>query len=151
MSCQRTTSGLHIVFVLEIKAKVGYGTPKNRNHLLISSPITNKSISQYQRWTLTRKCQIQIATISLFILECKTYYEPVGCFADNQNKPRPIPHYISTDRDYTLPIFSGTLIDWKNWNTFSPEMICRCATLAKTKGHKLFSIQFWGMSKFCLN
>ena len=105
----------------------------------------------YQWWTLTSRCQIEIATICLFILECKTYYEPIGCFADNQNKPRPMPHYISTDRDYTLPIFSGTLIDWKHWNTFSPEMICRCATLAKTKKHKLFSVQFWGTNKICLN
>ena len=73
-------------------------------------------------------------------------YKPIGCYRDSLVPPRPLPNYISTDRDYSINIFSGKLIDWKNWNTHSPEMICRCARLAKLKGDTYFGIQFWGMN-----
>jgi len=75
---------------------------------------------------------------------CDTYYEPVGCFNDKQNVPRPLPDYILTERDYTLSIWNKYLIDWKNWNTYSPEMICRCAAKAKALKRTTFSMQFYG-------
>ena len=78
------------------------------------------------------------------ILACDTYYEPVGCFKDKQNVPRPLPDYILTERDYTLNIWNKYLIDWKNWNTYSPEMICRCAAKAKALKRTTFSMQFYG-------
>ena len=73
-------------------------------------------------------------------------YKPIGCYRDSLVPPHPLPNYVSTDRDYSINIFSGKLIDWKNWNTHSPEMICRCAKLAKLKGDTYFAIQFWGMN-----
>jgi len=76
--------------------------------------------------------------------ECETYYEPVGCFHDSQVAPRPMPNYSLNERDFTISNWNKILIDWKNWNTYSPKMICRCAAEAKRLNHDLFSIQFWG-------
>jgi len=76
--------------------------------------------------------------------ECHTYYEPVGCFKDSQVAPRPLPNYIMTERDFTLDNWNGRLVDWKNWNTYSPELICRCASVAREMEHDLFAVQFWG-------
>eukprot|EP00112_Aurelia_sp_Birch-Aquarium-sp1_P005417 Seg1615.3 transcript_id=Seg1615.3/GoldUCD/mRNA.D3Y31 product="hypothetical protein" protein_id=Seg1615.3/GoldUCD/D3Y31 len=75
---------------------------------------------------------------------CDTYYEPGGCFKDNQNKPRPLPDYLMNERDYSTDNWNGHLINWRNWNTYSPQMICRCAQKAKEMGKKTFSIQFYG-------
>lgn len=75
---------------------------------------------------------------------CNTYYEPVGCFHDSMIEPRPLPDYLQNERDFSISNWNGILIDWKNWNTYSPEMICRCADFAKKRGHSMFAIQFWG-------
>ncbi|XP_065056381.1 uncharacterized protein LOC135684674 [Rhopilema esculentum] len=75
---------------------------------------------------------------------CDTYYEPVGCFKDKQAVPRPLPDYVMNERDYTISNWNEHLIDWKNWNTYSPQMICRCAEKAKELGRKTFSLQFYG-------
>lgn len=80
----------------------------------------------------------------IFCLECDTYYEPVGCFKDNQNIPRPLPEYAMNERDYSISNWNGKLIDWRNWNTYSPQMICRCAAKAKALGRTTFGIQFYG-------
>ena len=78
------------------------------------------------------------------ILECDIDYEPVGCFKDNQNIPRPLPDYIMNERDYRHSNWNGYLIDWKNWNTYIPKMICRCAAKAKELNRTTFSLQFYG-------
>jgi len=70
--------------------------------------------------------------------------EPIGCFADDLHPPRPVPNYIMNERDYTAKGWNKHLIDWKNWVTYSPQMICRCAEAAKQGGYNYFAIQFWG-------
>jgi len=76
--------------------------------------------------------------------ECDIDYEPVGCFKDNQNIPRPLPDYVMNERDYRHSNWNGYLIDWKNWNTYIPKMICRCAAKAKELNRTTFSLQFYG-------
>jgi len=75
---------------------------------------------------------------------CDTYYEPIGCFKDKQNVPRPLPDYAMNERDFSIPNWNGHLINWKDWNTYSPKMICRCAAKAKELGHTTFAVQFYG-------
>jgi len=70
--------------------------------------------------------------------------EPIGCFHDDLVPPRPVPNYVMTERDYRHKGWNGRLIDWANWKTYSPEMICRCADAASKRGDDYFSIQFWG-------
>jgi len=70
--------------------------------------------------------------------------EPVGCFHDDLKLPRPVPNYISTERDYSIPQWNGHLIDWQHWLTYSPQMVCRCIEAAKKRGDDYFAIQFWG-------
>lgn len=70
--------------------------------------------------------------------------EPVGCFSDDLKLPRPVPHYIQTERDYSHKNYNGHLIDWAHWRSYSPQMVCRCAEAAKKRGDTYFAIQFWG-------
>lgn len=76
--------------------------------------------------------------------ECDTYYEPVGCFKDKGDVPRPIPFYAMNERDYTISNWNKHLIEWDAWATYSPKMICRCAAKAKSMGRTTFSLQFYG-------
>jgi len=70
--------------------------------------------------------------------------EPVGCFHDNLKAPRPVPHYVHNERDYSISNWNHHLIDWQHWLTYSPQMVCRCAEAAKKRGDDYFAIQFWG-------
>lgn len=76
--------------------------------------------------------------------DCAEQFERVGCFRDNQIVPRPIPDYIMTDRQRNLAIYSGQSIDWRNWDVYMPQFVCRCAKEAKQKGYTLFGVQFYG-------
>ena len=87
----------------------------------------------------------------MIILGCDTHFEPVGCFKDKQNVPRPLPDYILNERDYRHGSWNGRLIEWNNWNKYIPGLICRCAAKAKALGHTTFSIQFYGNLKVLLS
>ena len=50
-----------------------------------------------------------------------------------------------TDREQRLKIYSGQSIDWRNWDVYLPEFVCRCAKLAKLKGHSTFGVQYYGV------
>ncbi|XP_068751837.1 uncharacterized protein [Montipora capricornis] len=76
--------------------------------------------------------------------DCDHGFERIGCFKDNRQDPRPLPDYIMTDRDRSLAIYSGQSIDWRNWDSYMPEFACRCAEIAKEKGHNTFGVQFYG-------
>lgn len=76
--------------------------------------------------------------------DCAEQFERIGCFRDNQIVPRPIPDYIMTDRQRNLAIYSGQSIDWRNWDVYMPQFVCRCAKEAKEKGYTLFGVQFYG-------
>ena len=49
-----------------------------------------------------------------------------------------------TERSYSSEKWNGHLIDWGQWNTYSPEMVCRCAEKARKLGRKTFGVQFYG-------
>ncbi|KAJ7340116.1 hypothetical protein OS493_002842 [Desmophyllum pertusum] len=76
--------------------------------------------------------------------DCALGFEWIGCFKDDKKDPRPLPDYIMTDRERRLKIYSGQSIDWRNWDVYLPQFVCRCATLAKEKGHDTFSVQYYG-------
>lgn len=52
---------------------------------------------------------------------------------------------MMTDREPRLKIYSGQSIDWRNWDVYLPEFVCRCAKLAKLKGHSTFGVQYYGV------
>ena len=68
-------------------------------------------------------------------------FEPIGCYKDTS---RPLDDYILTDRDSSLPIYSGIPVDWKNFGTYIPDFACRCAQKAAEKGYDTFGLQFYG-------
>ncbi|XP_032237022.1 uncharacterized protein LOC5511759 [Nematostella vectensis] len=78
--------------------------------------------------------------------DCDLEFEKVGCFADNHHKgAQPLPDYIMSDRDKSrTDIFSGHLIDWEHWDTYLPDLACRCAHITKEKGWNTFGLQFYG-------
>ena len=78
-------------------------------------------------------------------MSCPILLKKMGCYKDNQNPPRPLPEYILTDRDKTLPIYSKIDIDWGDWINYFPDFVCRCAKQAKSQGYKFFGVQFYGM------
>ena len=85
--------------------------------------------------------------ISSLVPDCDVDIERIGCFKDNQKAPRPLPDYIMTDREARLGIYSGQSIDWRNWDVYLPNFVCRCAQLAKEKGHDTFGVQYYGTCK----
>jgi len=78
------------------------------------------------------------------VSDCDLDFERIGCFKDNKQNPRPLPDYIMTDRQKNLKIYSGQSIDWRNWDVYMPQFVCRCAKLAKEKRHNTFGVQFYG-------
>lgn len=78
-------------------------------------------------------------------MSCSIIVEKKGCYKDDQKSPRPLPNYILTDRDSSSKVYSGIEIDWGNWLNYLPDLVCRCAQLAKSKDYKFFGIQYYGM------
>ena len=87
---------------------------------------------------------ITFFNFSLVDTTCSLQYEKVGCFRDRHRNPRPLPNYLMNDRDVFHKRFSGKLIDWKNWDTYLPDLACRCAKKAQEKGMTFFGLQFYG-------
>ncbi|XP_044178441.1 uncharacterized protein LOC114976229 isoform X2 [Acropora millepora] len=75
---------------------------------------------------------------------CAVNYAKQGCFND-KTKPsqRTMSELLFQDR-YKGKTFSGQKIDWNNWKTYLPELICRCAKAAGNKGYEFFGIQHYG-------
>ena len=71
-------------------------------------------------------------------------YVKLGCYSDNQVKPRPLPYLILTDRDSTVANYSDVSVNWANWRDYVPDLVCRCAELTQELGYKVFSIQYYG-------
>lgn len=68
---------------------------------------------------------------------CAIPYTKLVCFVDDQKTPRPLPELMFSDR--------GIKVDWKNWDAYIVDLVCRCAKAAKAKKYSYFSIQFYGM------
>lgn len=72
-------------------------------------------------------------------------FEKIGCFKDNHIvSARPLPEYLTNDRDPKIATFSGQRIDWRNWDVYIPDFACRCALKAKEKNYTFFGMQFYG-------
>ena len=56
-----------------------------------------------------------------------------------------MPDLLFTDRDSSSAKFSGKHIDWKNWDTYTKDLVCRCAERAKAEGYMVFGLQYYGM------
>lgn len=63
---------------------------------------------------------------------------------DKGRVPRPLPLLALSERDYTSLRWNGYLIDWRNWNDYIPQLVCRCARWAKKFGYKRFGLQYYG-------
>ena len=79
----------------------------------------------------------------LLLTGCDVKYEAKGCFIDKLGD-RVLPAYIQNERDWTLSNWNGKWIDWKNWEIYMPNMMCRCAKKAKELGYPLFGLQYFG-------
>ena len=75
---------------------------------------------------------------------CHIKYEALGCYHDNMQNPRPLPELIMTDRDPWHPSRSGKTIEWKKWDSYMMDLICRCAAKTTEKGYTFFGLQFYG-------
>lgn len=75
---------------------------------------------------------------------CSVKYRALGCYDDDQKVPRPLPELILTDRDPTYRTWTGKMINWKNWDSYHVDFICRCAAKAKELKYRYFSTQFYG-------
>lgn len=90
---------------------------------------------------------------SLFLFwcltDCPVKFARVGCYRDSLINPRPIPELLMTDRDPTSHAYSGKPVDWKNWNEYLHDLVCRCAKKTRDKGYNVFGLQFYGKYIFC--
>ena len=75
---------------------------------------------------------------------CEIGYAKIGCYNDDQNNPRPLPEQIFNDQKPGTPQFSGKFVDYDHWDTYMPQMVCRCARQTVRRGYKVFGIQFFG-------
>lgn len=72
-------------------------------------------------------------------------FEKIGCFKDNHIvSARPLPEYLSNDRDPKIATFSGQRIDWRNWDIYVKDFACRCAKAANERNYTIFGMQFYG-------
>eukprot|EP00795_Rhopilema_esculentum_P016916 gene16916-8404_t len=71
-------------------------------------------------------------------------FERIGCFKDKGKHPRPLPDLILTDRDPSSSKYSGQTINWKKWDTYLPDFVCRCAKATAKEERNIFGLQFYG-------
>ncbi|XP_068686100.1 uncharacterized protein [Montipora foliosa] len=75
---------------------------------------------------------------------CFTQYKNIGCYADKQLSPRPIPDLIFTDLDKDSPKYSGNEARLGELDTYLSDVLCRCAEQAQELGYKFFGVQNHG-------
>lgn len=75
---------------------------------------------------------------------CSVNHIKAGCFNDKRNpSSRAMGELLFQDR-YEGKGFSGQRINWGSWDSYLPDLVCRCATAAANKGYSFFGIQFYG-------
>lgn len=134
------------VFGLQFYGECWSGQPGSYNLKTVMTKESCISDNYAKCNRFDRHCVGQQWTNFVYELEsdCGLDFERLGCFRDNKQEPRPIPSYMMTDREPRLKIYSGQSIDWRNWDVYLPEFVCRCAKLAKLKGHSTFGVQYYG-------
>ena len=75
---------------------------------------------------------------------CFTQFENVGCYADKQLSPRPVPDLIFTDIDKDSPKYSGNEAKLGELDTYLGDVLCRCAEQAQELGYQHFAVQNHG-------
>ena len=75
---------------------------------------------------------------------CFTQFENVGCYADKQLSPRPLPDLIFTDMARSSPKYSGQDAQLGELDTYLGDVLCRCAEQAQELGYDYFGVQNHG-------
>lgn len=74
-------------------------------------------------------------------------YKKLGCYRDNWQEKRPLPHLLFTDRDELSPVYSGKkYIKEKFDRPYLDDLIERCAFKTKEFGYQVFGIERFGMN-----
>ena len=90
----------------------------------------------------------QISCIFLCIeTTCFTQFENVGCYADKQLSPRPIPDLIFSDLDKESPKYSGNEARLGELDAYLSDVLCRCAEQTQELGYIFFGVQNHGESQ----
>jgi len=103
-----------------------------------------------KNWQYNPTCDVQTGAdnanyvYKILDRQCETDFSPLGCYHDNQIKPRPVPNYPMNERDKSIQNWNGNEVDWEKWNSYLPQLVCRCAQIAKDIGDDIFAIQFYG-------
>lgn len=71
-------------------------------------------------------------------------YSYVGCFNSPGHLPPRLKELIFTERDQSLAVWNGHLIDWKNWDKYMGDLIKRCALKAHNSDYKVFGLRYYG-------
>ena len=72
-------------------------------------------------------------------------FERIECLNDRHiSEKRPFSNYLFTDRDTAIAKFCGKMMDWRSWDLYIPQFVCRCAKAAKARGATFFGMQFYG-------
>ncbi|KAK2564876.1 hypothetical protein P5673_011575 [Acropora cervicornis] len=75
---------------------------------------------------------------------CFTQFENVGCYADKQLSPRPIPDLIFSDLDKESPKYSGNEARLGELDAYLSDVLCRCAEQTQELGYIFFGVQNHG-------
>lgn len=75
---------------------------------------------------------------------CERTWQKIGCFNDKIIPNRPLPDELLNRRDPINNNWDGKILNWRDYGTTLHALACRCAALAKERGHKVFALQFYG-------
>ncbi|XP_031556840.1 uncharacterized protein LOC116293538 isoform X2 [Actinia tenebrosa] len=75
---------------------------------------------------------------------CDVRFKPIGCYRDNLANDRPMPELLMSDVDSTSLKYNDNPMDYKRWNDYLPNLVCRCARAANRKGYSHFGLQDLG-------
>ena len=74
-------------------------------------------------------------------------YRRLGCYRDNWQEDRPLPHLLFTDRDELSAVYSGNKYTKENFDRpYLEDLVVRCASRARKLGYSVFGIEKFGMS-----
>ncbi|XP_065059570.1 uncharacterized protein LOC135687052 isoform X2 [Rhopilema esculentum] len=72
---------------------------------------------------------------------CDVKYEPVGCYIFYDKYFNGLFQFILiTELDTSMRVWNGHTIDWNNYDKQLSDIVCRCLTLAASKGFKVGAI-----------
>ncbi|KAL9953672.1 hypothetical protein ACROYT_G041123 [Oculina patagonica] len=75
---------------------------------------------------------------------CDVNYEKIGCFQDEPDQ-RALSQELFQDLLTGLPNYSGQSVDFNDFSTYLPGLVCRCAQKSKQEGFSYFGLQNYGI------